>query len=171
VLPTRALQHHPQCCGSPGRLDITIPTTGHPLAFRQLHPRTSVRTATKAGGANATTLEAAHGQARDSPRRPLGARFVRMTINSMALYAIPPYVALELCGTIVNRLPLAYKRRGRSPSRRGKTDRCTLARFPPSPRYWHFASIKPQVSGGSSSSSSSSPAKLVAPLCKHYNAM
>jgi hypothetical protein len=33
-----------------------------------------------------------------------------MTINSTALYVIPPYVALELCGTIVNRLPLAYKK-------------------------------------------------------------
>jgi hypothetical protein len=72
--------------------------------------------------------------------------------------------SLELCGTIVNRLPLAYKRRRRSPGREEDGERhiCT---FPPSPRYWHFASIKPQGPGGSSSSSS--PATLVGPLCKN----
>jgi hypothetical protein len=82
------------------------------------------------------TLEVAPGQAQDSPRRPLGARFVRTTINSTALYAIPPYVALELCDMIVNRLPLAYKRRRRSPGRGGTIDSCALARFLPSPGYW-----------------------------------
>jgi hypothetical protein len=67
---------------------------------------------------------------------------------------------LELCGMIVNRLPLAYKRRRRSPSRGGgTTDSCLLACFSPSPRYWHSASIKPQGPGGHSSS----PALLVSP--------
>jgi hypothetical protein len=82
------------------------------------------------------------------------------------LYAIPPYVALELCGTIVNCLPLAYKRRRRSRGRGGTTNSCALARFLPSSRYWHFASIKPQGPGGFASS----PAMLVAPLCKHHGA-
>jgi hypothetical protein len=72
--------------------------------------------------------------------------------------------SLELCGTIVNRLPLVYKRRARSPGCWRTTDSCILAHFPPSPRYWHSASIKPQGPGGLSSS----PATLVAPLCKHY---
>jgi hypothetical protein len=74
--------------------------------------------------------------------------------------------SLELCGTIVNRLPLVYKRRGRSPGSGTTTDSGILAHFPPSPRYWHSASIKPQGPGGLSSS----PATLVAPLCKHYGA-
>jgi hypothetical protein len=159
VLPSRALQYHPQRCGSPGRKDITIPATVHPATFRQLHPRTSIRTATRAGGTHTATLEAALGQAQDSPRRPLGARFVRTTTNSTALYAILPYVALELYDTIVNRLPLAYKRRRRSPGRGGTTVSCALARFPPSPRHWHFASNKPQGPGGFASS----PTTLVAP--------
>jgi hypothetical protein len=89
-----------------------------------------------------------------------------MTINSMAMYAIQPHVALELCGKIVNCLPLAYKRRGRSPGHRGVTDSDARARFPPSPRYWHFASIKHQGLGASPSS----PITLVAPLCKHHSA-
>jgi hypothetical protein len=67
--------------------------------------------------------------------------------------------SFELCGTIVNRLPLAYKRRSRSLGRRGTTDSRTFECFPPSPRYWHLNSIKPQGPGGSPSS----PAKLVAP--------
>jgi hypothetical protein len=71
------------------------------------------------GNSHTATLEAAPRQVQDSPRCPTGARFVRMTINSTKLCAMPPYVALELCGTIVNCLPLAYKRRRRSPGRGG----------------------------------------------------
>jgi hypothetical protein len=48
------------------------------------------------------------------------ARFVRTTINSVSLYTIPLHVALALCGTIVNRLHSAYKRRRRSPGRGGR---------------------------------------------------
>jgi hypothetical protein len=33
VLPSRALQHHPRRCGSPGRQDIAIPATVQPPAF------------------------------------------------------------------------------------------------------------------------------------------
>jgi hypothetical protein len=90
-----------------------------------------------------TTLEAAPGQSQDSPRRRPEARFSRTTINSTTLCAMPPYVALEPCGTTVNRLPLAYKRRRWSPGRRGRTDSCTLTHFCPHPQYWHSASIKP----------------------------
>jgi hypothetical protein len=113
-----------------------------------------------------TTLEAAPGQAQDSPRHPLEARFARTTVDSMTLCAMPPYVAVEPHGMTVNRLPLVYKRRRRSPGRRGTTDSCTLAHFRPYPRYWQSASIKPQGLGGFPSS----PALLVAPICKHHSA-
>jgi hypothetical protein len=48
----------------------------------------------------------------------------------------------------------------------GRTDSSTLAHFRPHPRYWYFASIKPQGPGGYPSS----PALLVSPVCKHYGA-
>jgi hypothetical protein len=41
-----------------------------------------------------------------------------------------------------------------------------LTRSPHSPRYWPFASIKPQGPGGPASS----PTSLVASLCKHHDA-
>jgi hypothetical protein len=41
--------------------------------------------------------------------------------------------SLELCGIVVNHLPLAFKRRRRSPGRGGTTDSCKLAGFSPSP--------------------------------------
>jgi hypothetical protein len=84
--------------------------------------------------------EAASGQVQDSPRHTAGARFVRTTVNSTVLYTIPPCVALELCSMIVSRLPLAYKRRRRSPSRRERTDSGTLACF----RLHHDIDTSPQ---------------------------
>jgi hypothetical protein len=155
VPSSRTQQHHPRRCGSPRRQDITTPTAVHPPAFRQLHPRVSVRTATKPGSTYTTTLEAAPRWIQDSARCPTGARFVRRTINFTAL-----------CGTIVNCLPLAYKRRRRSPGRGGDDRERLTCMFPPSPQYWHFASIKPQGPGGFPSS----PALLVAPLYKHNGA-
>jgi hypothetical protein len=102
----------------------------------------------------------------DLPRRPPEARFSRTTINFTTLCAMLPYVALEPCVMTVNFLSLAYKRRRRSPGCGGTTDSSSLAYFCLHPRYWHFASIKPQGPGGFSSS----PALLVAPLCKHHGA-
>jgi hypothetical protein len=113
-----------------------------------------------------TTLEAAPGQTQDSPRRPPEARFARTAVDSMTLCTMPPYLALTPCDMTVNRLLLAYKRRRRSPGRRGTTDSCTLAHFRLHPRYCHFASMKPQGPEGFSSS----PALLVAPLDKHHGA-
>jgi hypothetical protein len=69
---------------------------------------------------------------------------------------------LELCGTIVNRLPLGLEKEESVPWPRGGGGEDVLLHtriFPPSPRYWHSASIKPQGPGGLSSS----PATLVAP--------
>jgi hypothetical protein len=70
-------------------------------------------------------------------------RFPRTTTNSATLWAMPSYVALKPCGMTINRLPLAYKRRRRSPGWGGTTDSCSLGHFRLHPRYWHFASIKP----------------------------
>jgi hypothetical protein len=114
-VPGRTRHRHAHRCASSGLLSAA------PSSQRTDGDRT--------GSSHTTTLEAAPGKVQDSPRRPTGARIVRMTINSMALCAMPPYVALELCGTIVNRLPLAYKKRRRSPGHGGATNSCSLACF------------------------------------------
>jgi hypothetical protein len=118
-------------------------------------------------GFHSATLEVAPGRAQDSPRRSARSKIRQ---DDQQLHDTTHHTAirsLELCGTIVNCLPLAYKRRGRSPGRGGMTESRILARFLSSPRYWHSASIKPQGPGGLTSS----PATLVAPLCKHNGAM
>jgi hypothetical protein len=111
-------RHHHACCCESSSLPSATPSS----------QRTN---GDQTGNSHTATLETAPGQVHDSTRRPTGARFVMTTINSTALCAMPPYVALELCGTIVNCLPLAYKRRRRSPGRGGTMDIGTLARFPP----------------------------------------
>jgi hypothetical protein len=118
--------HIGHCSAIPGavgaRDDKTSPSPPlcilRPSVSYTLEPEYGRRT--KREVAHTATLEAAPGQAEDSIRRPLGARFVMTTINSTVLYTIPPYVALELYDTIVNCLPLAYKRRGQSPGRGGR---------------------------------------------------
>jgi hypothetical protein len=47
VLPSRALQRHPRCCGNLGQQDVTTPAAVRPPAFRQPNPRAGVRTTTK----------------------------------------------------------------------------------------------------------------------------
>jgi hypothetical protein len=133
-------RHHHRCCAS------SSPPSAQPSSWCTDDDQTR--------GSHTTILEVAPGLA----TTPIEARFVNTAINSTTLCATSPYVALELCGTIVNRLPLAYKRRGRPPGRGGGGELHTRT-FPPSPRYWHFASIKPQGPGGFSSS----PTLLVAP--------
>jgi hypothetical protein len=83
-------------------------------------------------GSYATTLEAGPGRAQDSPRRPARSKIRQ---DGYPLHGDVHYTTthnLELCGMIVSRLPLVYKRRRRSPGR-GGTNSGTLARFPPSP--------------------------------------
>jgi hypothetical protein len=68
-------------------------------------------------GSHTTTLEAAPGQAQDSPRHPARSNIRQ---DGHPLHGVVHHTttcSLELCGTIVNRLPLAYKRRRRSPGR------------------------------------------------------
>jgi hypothetical protein len=139
VPPSRALQHHPRRCGS--QEDKTSPRP--PLCDRQpsvsptlelthtqrpeerlphCHPRSHSWTDT----GHAVTLC----QKQDSPGRsstPWRCTLCRRT-------------KLEQCDTIVNRLPLAYKRRERSPGRRGDDGRRTLTRPPPT----HYIGTSPQ---------------------------
>jgi hypothetical protein len=125
VQPSLPLYHHPRHCstilGDVGARDDK--TSPHPLLCI-LRPSVS-RTLESAyrrrpnGKLPHDHRQAASGQVQDSPRHMARARFIRMTINSTVLYTIPPYVALELCDTIENCLPLAYETRRRSPSRGG----------------------------------------------------
>jgi hypothetical protein len=170
VRPSPSLCRHPGRCNVvPSTVETQInETSSHrPLCglrssiSRALHPSYGWQTNKSF---SATTLEDDPGRAHDSPRRPPGARFARTTIDSTILCAMPPYVALRPCVTTVNRLPLAYKRRRRSPGHGGTTDSYSLAHFRLHPRYWHFASINPQGPGGFSSS----PALLVDPLYEHH---
>jgi hypothetical protein len=82
---TRIYSEVPWRCGSPERQGIATPAVVHLPAFRQLHPRVSVRMATETGSAHAATLESTLGQVQGSLRRPTGTRFVKTTINSTAM--------------------------------------------------------------------------------------
>jgi hypothetical protein len=149
-----ALCGHPRHCVTIPGTAAPSPTLWEPGTTRHRHDRRCASTGlpsaapssqctdgNQTGSSHTATLEAAPERVQGSPRRPTGARFVRTTINSTVLYTIPPYASLELCDTIVNRLPLAYKRRRRSPSRgRGRTDSGTLARF----RLHHDIGTSPQ---------------------------
>jgi hypothetical protein len=73
---------------------------------------------------------------------------------------------LKSHSTIVNRLPLVYKRRRRPPSCGGRGIAHSLT-FPPSLTILALASIRPQGLRGFSSS----PALLVAPLYEHHGAL
>jgi hypothetical protein len=77
-------------------------TTGHRHARRcaasglPSSERSSRRTdGDQTRSSRTATLEAAPGQAQDSPRHPLEARFVRATVNSTTLCTMLPYVALR----------------------------------------------------------------------------
>jgi hypothetical protein len=167
-----ALRGHPHRCVPISGTAASSPVLWEPKTTRHHHPRrctsfgppsatpSSRRTDDDSSGRHPLHYpRTAPGQAQDSPRRPARSKIrqddhqLRGTVHHTATRS------LELCRMIVNRLPLAYKRRSRSLGHRGTRDSDTLAPFPPSPRYWRFASIKPQGPRGSRSS----PATLVAP--------
>jgi hypothetical protein len=91
--PSRALQHHPQRCGSTGRQGATTPAVVQPPTFRQPDHRNDACT---------TTREEAP---TPPPSKPLldgykarhdalpEARLARTAVYSTALYTIPPHVA------------------------------------------------------------------------------
>jgi hypothetical protein len=94
VPPSQALQRHPQHCGNPDRWDIATPAVVWPLIFRQLSPRTGVRTTTK------QELQRYYPRSRawtgtGLTTTPAEARFVRTTVNSTTLCAMLPHVALR----------------------------------------------------------------------------
>jgi hypothetical protein len=147
-----------------GRQDAATPVVVRLTTSRQLHTRVSVRTTTKWEAPTpppSKPLLDGYRARRDALPE---ARCARMAVYSTTLCAIPLHV-IRTVRHDCKPPPLAYKRRGQSPGR-GGTTASTLTRFPPSPRYWHFALIKPQGPGGPASS----PTSLVAPLCKHNGA-
>jgi hypothetical protein len=143
VPPFQALQRHRRHCRSPGQRDTTTPAAVQPPVFRQPNPRAGVRTVTEREAPTLLpskplldkhrTRHDAH-QKRDSPGQPSTPRHCA---SCRHMYHI------ESCVMTVNRLPLAYKRRRRSPGRGGTTDSGSLAQFCLRPRYWHFVSSKP----------------------------
>jgi hypothetical protein len=102
--PGTTRHHHARCCASCG-----LPSA-EPSSQRTDSDRT--------GSPHAATLEAAPGWVQDLPRHPPGARFTRTTVNFTTLCAMLPYVALRTVRH--DRLPLAYKRKRRSPGRGGR---------------------------------------------------
>jgi hypothetical protein len=118
VRPSPPLCRHPRHRGNPGRQDTATIATVRPLASRQSYlelaygrrpneklPHNHPRSRSWAGTGLATTHGA--GEIRQNDHQLRGA------VHHTAM------CSLELCGTIVNRLPLAYKRRRRSPSHAG----------------------------------------------------
>jgi hypothetical protein len=151
-----------------GRQDAATPAVVRLTASRQLHTRVSVRTTTKWEAPTpppSKPLLDGYRARRDALPE---ARCARMAVYSTTLCAIPLHV-IRTVRHDCKPPPLAYKRRGQSPGRGGGGGGATASTqtsFPPSPQYWHFASIKPQGPGGPASS----PTSLVAPLCKHNGA-
>jgi hypothetical protein len=148
-----------------GQQDTATPATVLRTASHQLHPRVSTRATTK----RKTPMQ--------PPSKPLPegyrarhdvlleARFARTAVYSTTLHATPSHVARTVWHAC--KLPPPWPIKGGAVPCPWRDDgQHSLARFPPSPRYWHLASIKPQGPGRFSSS----PALLVAPLCKHHGA-
>jgi hypothetical protein len=74
--------HHTHRCAASG------PLSAQPSSRRTNDDQTR--------SSHTATLEAAPGQEHDTPRRPPEARFIRRTIDSTTLCAMPPYVALRV---------------------------------------------------------------------------
>jgi hypothetical protein len=136
------------------------------MASRQLCPQVSPRATTEWKTAMLPPSKLLLDRHRARHDAPPGARFARTAVYSAALYAMSSHIAKTVRHACNTASPWTIKG-GAVPWPRGDEDgQHSLARFPPSPRYWHLASIKPQGSGGSSSS----PTLLVAPLYRHHGA-
>jgi hypothetical protein len=165
-------QRHPRHCsaipdvvGSTRRRDAATPTAVLRTASRQLHPRISTRAATE----RKTPMPPPSKPLLDGYRTrhdvPPDARFARTAVYSTALHTMSSHVARTVWHACKMPPPWSIKG-GAVPWPQGGNGQHSLARFPPSPRYWHLASTKPQGPGDSTSS----PASLVALLCKHHGA-
>jgi hypothetical protein len=76
--PGTTRHHHTRCCA--------------PYGLPSAAPSSQRTDGDQTGSSHTTTLEAASGWVQDSPRRLTGARFVRTTVNSTALYTTLPHV-------------------------------------------------------------------------------
>jgi hypothetical protein len=133
---------HPRRCGSAGRQAAAAPAAVPRTASRQLHPRVSTRETTEQKNPMLPHSKPLLGGYRARHSAPTEVRFTRTAVYSTALYATPPHV-----GRIVRyacKLPPPWPIKGGAvPWPQGDDGQCSLARFLPSPRYWHLASIKP----------------------------
>jgi hypothetical protein len=136
-----------------------------PPAFRRPDPRADARTTARREAPTPPPSKPHLDGYRTRHDALPEARFARTVVYSVVPCTIPPHVA-KLCGAILLPPPPWPIKGGGNPPVAGDDRQRTLTHFPPSPRYWHFALIKPQGPGGLSSS----PASLVSPLCKHHGA-
>jgi hypothetical protein len=165
VEPSPPSRRHPRRCRNAGRQDTTTPVAVSSTASRQLHPRVSPRATTERKTPTPPPSKPLLEGYRARHDVPPEARFVRTSVYCTALYATPSHLARTARHAC--KLPTPWPIKGGAvPWPQGDEVQHSLARFLPSPRYWHLASIKPQGPGGFSSS----PALLVAPLCKHHGA-
>jgi hypothetical protein len=140
-VPSRALQRHPRRCGSTGRRDAATPAAVPHTASRQLHPQVSTRAATERKAPTPPPSKSLLDGYRARHDDPLEARFAGTTVYSAALYATPPHVDKTVWHAC--KLPPPWPIKGGAvPWPQGDDGQDSLVRFPPSPRYWHLASIK-----------------------------
>jgi hypothetical protein len=96
---------------------------------------------------------------------PPEARFARTVVHSVVLCTIPPQVAKTVRHAC--KLPPPWPIKGGAiPWPQGDYREHSPVCFLSSPRYWHLPQPIPLGPGGPASS----PASLVAPLCRHYDA-
>jgi hypothetical protein len=101
VRPSPPLCHHPGPCSTIlGVVEARDDKTSHAHCcasydIPSAEPSSQRTDGDRTGSSNAATLEAAPGWVQDLPRRPPGARFVRTTVNSATLCAMPPCVSLR----------------------------------------------------------------------------
>jgi hypothetical protein len=135
-------------------------TTSH-----QPHPRVGVRTTTPQKTSTPPPSKLLLGEHKARHDAPPEARFARIAVHSIVLFAMPPHVTKIVRHTC--KLPLPWPIKGGAvPWPQGDDREHSPARFLSSPRYWHLPQSVPLGPGGPASS----PASLVAPLCKHYGA-
>jgi hypothetical protein len=148
-----ALCGHPHCCAAIASTAMLSPSLWEPWTTRQHHPRHCAPS-----GLPSATPSSRRTDDDSSGRRPHShprSRFWASTGLAMTyagskirqddqqLHETVHHTAIRslgLCGTIVNRLPLAHKRRSRSPGRKRRTDSGTLAFF----RRHHDIGTSPQ---------------------------
>jgi hypothetical protein len=128
--PSRALQHHPRHCGSPGWQDIATYATVRPPALRQPDPRADACATTKGEASTPLPSKPLLDEHRVLRHAPPEARFSRTAVYSMALYTIPLQVAKTMRHNCKLH-PLGLWREGAVPQPRGRrwAHTCKLSAF------------------------------------------